>query len=115
MRACQRLQAAYAPGADYVPSSSSHRSNALAGLLTIWCPLVAIQSCSSALARVVFRGRPHAGPVRAAIGAGTDQIQGLHALAELGREVMLEQHDGGPVPAGELGPDEPGGLGDGGA
>src|SRR5271165_1452803 len=25
------------------------------------------------IARVVFRGRPHAGPVRAAIGAGTDQ------------------------------------------
>jgi hypothetical protein len=37
--------------------------------------------------------------VRAAIGADADQIEGLHALAELGRKVVLEQHDGGPVPA----------------
>ena len=52
--------------------------------------------------------------MRAAIGAGADQIEGLHTLAGLGREVVLEQDERRPVPAGELGPDPPGGLSDGG-
>ena len=45
--------------------------------------------------------------------AAEDAGKGLHALAELGRGVVLEQHQGRSVPAGELGPDAPGGLGDG--
>jgi hypothetical protein len=57
-------------------------------------------------------GRPDAQPVRAAVGADADQVEGLRALPGLGRRVMLEQHERGAVPAGELGPDLPGRLGD---
>ena len=45
--------------------------------------------------RILLRSRLHASPVRVPVGADADEIEGLHALAELGREVMLEQHDGG--------------------
>jgi hypothetical protein len=40
--------------------------------------------------------------MRAAISAEADQVEGLRALGELGRQVMLEQHDRRPVPAGKL-------------
>jgi len=53
--------------------------------------------------------------VRAAISAEADQVEGLRALGELGRQVVLEQHDRRPVPAGKRGPDMPGRLGDAGA
>ena len=59
-----------------------------------------------------LRGRPDPGPVRTAISAEADQVQGLRALGELGRQVVLEQHDRRPVPAGKPGPDMPGRLGD---
>ena len=61
---------------------------------------------------ILLGGRPHAQPVRAAVGADADQVEGLPAFPGLGRRVMLEQHERGPVPAGELGPDLPGRLGD---
>lgn len=61
---------------------------------------------------IVLLYRPDAGPVRASIGACADQVEGLPALTGLGREIVLEQYDGGPVPAGEPGPDPPGGLTD---
>lgn len=61
---------------------------------------------------IVLWGRPHAQPVRAASGAGADQVEGLRALPGLGCRVMLEEHEEGPVPASELGPDLPGRLGD---
>jgi hypothetical protein len=63
---------------------------------------------------MLLSSRPHAGPVRAAIGADADQVEGLHAFSGFGREVVFEQHDRPPVRAGELPPDVPGGLGDGG-
>ena len=63
---------------------------------------------------MLLSSRPHAGPVRAAIGADADQVEGLHAFSGFGREVVFEQHDRPPVRAGELGPDVPGGLRDGG-
>lgn len=66
---------------------------------------------------IVLRSRPDAGPARAAIGANADQIQALPALPALpalGRRVVLQQYERWPVPAGELGPDMPGGLSDGG-
>jgi hypothetical protein len=56
---------------------------------------------------IVLGGRPHGQPVRAVAGADADQVEGLRALAGLGRGVVLEQHERGPVPAGELGPDLP--------
>src|ERR1700750_1671914 len=68
----------------------------------------------SGVTGIVLRGRPHAGPVRAAFSADADQVEGLHALAELGCKVMLEQHEVVPLPAGQHSPDAPGGLGDGG-
>ena len=37
--------------------------------------------------------------MRAPVSAEVDQVQGLHALAGLRREVVLEQHEAGPVPA----------------
>jgi len=46
--------------------------------------------------RVLLRGRPYAGPVRAPVSADADQVQGLHALAGLRPGVVLEQHQGGP-------------------
>ena len=49
--------------------------------------------------RVLLRGRPYAGPVRAPVSADADQVQGLHALAGPGRGVVLEQHEAAPVPA----------------
>jgi len=52
--------------------------------------------------------------VRAAISAEADQVEGLRALGEFGRQVVLEQHDRRPVSAGELGPDMRGRFGDGG-
>lgn len=58
---------------------------------------------------------PDAGPVRAAISAEADQVEGLRALGEPGRQVVLEQHDRRPVPAGKRGPDMPCRLGDAGA
>jgi hypothetical protein len=58
---------------------------------------------------IVLRRRPHAGPVRAAVGADADQVY------VLGCKVVLEQHEGRPVPAGEPGPDLAGGPGDGGS
>ena len=58
--------------------------------------------------RVLLRGRPYAGPVRAPVSADADQVQGLHALAGLRRGVVLEQHEAGPVPASQAGPDPPG-------
>ena len=61
---------------------------------------------------ILLRRRPHAQPVRAAVSADADQVQGLGALPGLGCQVMLEQHERGPVLARELGPDVPGGLGD---
>src|SRR2546429_298495 len=64
--------------------------------------------------RVLFRGRPYAGPVRAPVSADADQVQGLHALAGPGRGVVLEQHEGGPVSARQAGPDPPGRFSDGG-
>jgi class 3 adenylate cyclase len=39
--------------------------------------------------RVVRRGRPDAGPVRAPVGPDADQVQGRQALAGLGRGVVL--------------------------
>jgi hypothetical protein len=42
---------------------------------------------------IVLSCRPDAGPVRAAIGADADQIEGLRTLAELGRGIVLEQHE----------------------
>ena len=61
---------------------------------------------------IALCGRPHAQPVRAAVGADADQIEGLRAFLGLGRRVMLEQHERGAVPAGEFCPDLPGRLGD---
>jgi hypothetical protein len=61
---------------------------------------------------MVLRRRPHAGPVRAAVRADADQVEGLGALLVLGCKVVLEQHQGWPVPAGEPGPDLAGRLGD---
>src|SRR5439155_11843782 len=63
--------------------------------------------------RVLLRGRPYAGPVRAPVSADADQVQGLHALAGPGRGVVLEQHERGPVSARQAGPDPPGRFGDG--
>jgi len=60
---------------------------------------------------IVLCGRPHAQPVRAAA-ADADQVEGLRAFGVLGCQVMLEQHERGPVPAGEHGPDRPRRLGD---
>ena len=40
--------------------------------------------------RVLFRGRPYAGPVRAPVSADAGQVQGLHALAGLRRGVVPE-------------------------
>jgi hypothetical protein len=57
-------------------------------------------------------GRPHAQPVRAAVGADADQAEGLRAFSGLWYRVMLEQHERGPVLAGELGPDLPGRVDD---
>jgi hypothetical protein len=57
---------------------------------------------------MLLRGRPDAGPVRAAISAKADQVEDLRSLVELGRQVVLEQHDRRPVPAGKLSPDMPG-------
>jgi FAD binding domain len=53
-------------------------------------------------------------PMRAPVSADADQVQGLHALAELRRGMVLEQHEGGPVPANQAGPDPPGRFRDGG-
>lgn len=61
---------------------------------------------------ILLRGRPHPQPLRAAVGADADQIEGLRAFPILGRWVVLEQHERWPVPAAELGPDLPGGLSD---
>ena len=44
-----------------------------------------------------FRGRPYAGPVRAAVGADADQIKCLRALPAFGRGVVLKQHEVRPV------------------
>ena len=63
---------------------------------------------------IVLRGRPDAGPVRAAISARADKIECLHALANLRRKVVLEQNERRPVAAGQRGPDMPGGLCEGG-
>jgi hypothetical protein len=52
--------------------------------------------------------------LRAAISAEADQVESLRALGEPGCQVVLEQHDRRPVPAGKLGPDMPGRFGDGG-
>jgi hypothetical protein len=48
------------------------------------------------VAGILLRGRPDAQPVRAAVGADPDQVQGLYAFAGLGCQVMLEQHERGP-------------------
>ena len=56
---------------------------------------------------IVRRGRPHPGPVRATIGADPDQIKSFQVLTELWRWMMLEQHDGGPEPASQVGPGPP--------
>jgi hypothetical protein len=64
--------------------------------------------------RVLLRGRPDAGPVRAPVSADADQVEGLHALAGLRSGVVLEQHQGGPVSASQAGPDPPGRFSDGG-
>ena len=61
---------------------------------------------------MLLRGRPDPRPVRAAISAEADQVQGFRALVELRRQLVLEQHDRRPVPAGKPGPDMPGRLGD---
>ena len=66
-----------------------------------------------AMTRVLLRGRPEAGPVRAPVSADADQVQGLQAIAELRRGMVLEQHEAGPVPASQAGPDPPGRFGDG--
>jgi hypothetical protein len=63
--------------------------------------------------RVLLRGRPDAGPVRAPVSADADQVEGLHALAGPGRGVVPEQHEAGPVPASQAGPDPPGRFSDG--
>jgi hypothetical protein len=61
---------------------------------------------------IVFWSRPYAQPVRPAVGADADLVEGLLAFGGCGRRMMLEQYQRGPVPAGELGPDGPGRLGD---
>jgi hypothetical protein len=43
--------------------------------------------------------------VRAAVGADAGQVEGLRAFLGLRCRVMLKEHDGGSVPAGELGLD----------
>ena len=63
--------------------------------------------------RVLLRGWPYAGPVRALVSADADQVEGLHPLAGPGRGVVLEQHEGGPVSASQAGPDPPGRFSDG--
>ena len=63
---------------------------------------------------IVLWGRPHAGSVRAAIGADVDQIKALPALSALGCGEVLQQYERWPVPAGKLNSDVPGGLSDGG-
>src|SRR4029077_4537785 len=64
--------------------------------------------------RVLLRGRPDTGPVRAPVSADADQVQGLHALAGLTRGGVLEQYEAGPVSASQAGPDPPGRFSDGG-
>jgi hypothetical protein len=59
---------------------------------------------------VLGRGRPDTQPVRAAVSADSDQVESLRAMCGLRCQVMLEQDERGPVPAGQLGPDVPGGL-----
>jgi cbb3-type cytochrome oxidase subunit 3 len=59
------------------------------------------------MAGILLRSRPYATPVRAAVGADPDQVEGFHALAEFRGEAMLEQHERPPVPAGERVPDMP--------
>ena len=63
--------------------------------------------------RVLLRGRPYPGPVRAPVSADADQVEGLHALAGPGRGVVPEQHEAGPVSASQAGPDPPGRFSDG--
>jgi hypothetical protein len=61
---------------------------------------------------ILLVGRPHGQPVRAAVGADAGQVEGLRAVPGLGCRMVLGQHERGAVPAGELGPDLPGRLGD---
>jgi hypothetical protein len=42
---------------------------------------------------ILLRGRPHAQPVGAAVGAETDQVEGLSTFTGLGCRVMLEEHE----------------------
>jgi len=62
---------------------------------------------------MLLRGRPDAGPAGTPVGADADQIEGLLAVPGPGSGEVLEEDERGPAPAGELGPDLPGGLGDG--
>jgi hypothetical protein len=66
------------------------------------------------MAGIVLRGRPHPGPVRAAIGTDTDQTKRLQTLTELGRRMVLKQHKRRPVSASQVRPDPPGRFSDGG-
>jgi hypothetical protein len=62
------------------------------------------------MAGVLLRGRPDAQPVRAAVRADAAQVESLRAFCGLQCQVMLEQDERGPLPAGQLGPDVPGAL-----
>ena len=64
------------------------------------------------MAWIVLRSRPHARPVRAAVGTDADQVESFPAFPGLRCREVLEQDKRGPVPAGESGPDVLRRLGD---